>query len=224
MSTFLYMKLLESAPARYDRGIRMLSRGKIGRVYERVAEQAAATGMRVLDLGCGTGAVALACAARGADVVGIDIDAGMLAIARRKGRPSMGSVEWLELGAMEIEDRFPEDAFDAIVSCLTFSELSAEEQSYVLAVLYSRLRPGGTIVIADEVLPRTWARRLRYRLGRLPVALLTFALTQTTTRPVDRLAERMCAAGFAAVKEERLPSGAFSIVSGTKREEHRESA
>jgi hypothetical protein len=121
-------------------------------------------------------------------------------------------------------DRFPEDAFDAVASCLTFSELSPEEQSYVLKVLHSRMRPGGTIVIADEVFPRTRARRLWYRLGRLPVALLTFALTQTTTRPIQRLAKRLSEAGFVAVEEERLPSGAFSIVSGVKEEVHRESA
>ncbi len=223
MSTFLYMRLLESTPARYDRGIRMLSGGKIGRVYERVAEQVAARGKRVLDIGCGTGGVALACAARGADVVGIDINPGMLEIAQAKSCPPAGSVEWLELGAMEIEDRFPEDAFDAVAACLMFSELSCEEQSYVLKVVYSRLRPGGTIVIADEVLPRTRARRLWYRAGRLPVALFTFALTQTTTRPVQRLAERLREAGFVTVEEERLSSGAFSIVSGVK-EEHRESA
>jgi demethylmenaquinone methyltransferase/2-methoxy-6-polyprenyl-1,4-benzoquinol methylase len=224
MSTFLYMKLLESAPARYDRGIRILSRGKIGRVYEHLAERVAARGKRVLDVGCGTGAVALACAARGADVVGIDINPGMLEIARTKRCPSAGSVEWLELSAMEIEDRFPEDSFDAVASCLTFSELSPEEQSYVLRVLHSRLRARGTIVIADEVLPRTRARRLRYRLRRLPVALLTFALAQTTTRPVERLAERLSEAGFATVEEERPSSAAFSIVSGVKEGGQRESA
>jgi demethylmenaquinone methyltransferase/2-methoxy-6-polyprenyl-1,4-benzoquinol methylase len=202
----------------------MLSGGKIGRVYERLAEQVAARGKRVLDIGCGTGGVALACAARGADVVGIDISPGMLEVARTKRCPPGGSVEWLELGAMEIEDRFPEDGFDAVASCLTFSELSSEEQSYVLKVVYSRLQPGGTIVIADEVLPRTRARRLWYRARRLPVALVTFALTQTTTRPVQRLAERLREAGFVTVGEERLSSGAFSIVSGVKGEEHRESA
>jgi ubiquinone/menaquinone biosynthesis C-methylase UbiE len=224
MSTFLYMKLLESTPARYDRGIRMLSGGKIGRVYERLAELVAARGKYVLDIGCGTGGVALACAARGADVVGIDINPEMLEIAQTKRRPSAGSVEWLELGAMEIEDRFPENAFDAAVSCLMFSELSREEQSYVLEVVHSRLRPGGMIVLADEVLPRTPARRLWYRVGRLPVALLTFALTQTTTRPVQRLAERVREAGFVTVEEERLSFGAFAIVSAVKGKEHRESA
>ena len=38
MSSFVWMKVLESAPERYDRGIRMLSGGHIEEVYQRIAE------------------------------------------------------------------------------------------------------------------------------------------------------------------------------------------
>jgi len=38
----------------------------------------------VLDAGCGTGRVAIELARRGLDVVGVDLDAAMLAVARRK--------------------------------------------------------------------------------------------------------------------------------------------
>ena len=72
MSTYVLMKVLESTPERYDRGIRILSGGAIDRVYEEIARRAAAPGRRVLDLGCGTGGVTLTCAARGAAVVGIE--------------------------------------------------------------------------------------------------------------------------------------------------------
>lgn len=41
-------------------------------------------GRRVLDAGCGTGRVAIELAARGYEVVGVDLDAGMLAAARAK--------------------------------------------------------------------------------------------------------------------------------------------
>ncbi len=219
MSSYVFMKILESAPQRYDRGIRMLSGGHIEEIYQRVARRAAAPGARLLDIGCGTGNLSLACAARGANVVGIDINAGMLEVARAKPRPANGSVEWVELGAAEIEDRFAEATFDAIVSCLAFSELGADEQSYVLRIALSRLRPGGTLIIADEVLPPTAAARLRHRLWRWPMALATYALTQTTTHPVRQLAARVRQAGFTEVEESRLPSGAFAIVSARKRKE-----
>jgi demethylmenaquinone methyltransferase/2-methoxy-6-polyprenyl-1,4-benzoquinol methylase len=109
------MKFLESAPERYDRGIQLLSRGRIADVYERIAALAASPGKRVLDLGCGTGGVALACAASGAHVVAVDSNAGMLEIARAKPVPHVlgGDIEWLELGIAEVEDRFGESAFGA---------------------------------------------------------------------------------------------------------------
>jgi len=99
MSSFVWMKVLESAPERYDRGIRMLSGGRIDQVYERMAELVAAPGKRVLDIGCGTGGVSLACAARGAVVTGIDIDAGMLEVARSKALSADTRVDFVELGA-----------------------------------------------------------------------------------------------------------------------------
>ena len=90
MSSFVWMKVLESAPERYDCGIRMLSGGRIAEAYERIAALVAAPGTRILDIGCGTGGVTLACAARGASAIGIDIDAGMLEVARTKPVPSSG--------------------------------------------------------------------------------------------------------------------------------------
>jgi demethylmenaquinone methyltransferase/2-methoxy-6-polyprenyl-1,4-benzoquinol methylase len=212
------MKVLESTPERYDRGILMLSGGHIPEVYRRLAEEVAAPGRRVLDIGCGTGGASFACAARGAKVVGIDIDAGMLEVARRKPAPEGGTVQFIQLGAAEIEDRFRPGSFDAVVSCLAMSELSSEEQRYALHVAYSRLVPGGRIVVADETLPEGALARIAHRLRRLPVAAATYLLTQTTTRPVVGLEGRVREAGFVDVHVERLDQGSFLIVSGRKGE------
>jgi ubiquinone/menaquinone biosynthesis C-methylase UbiE len=216
MSSFVWMKVLESGPERYDHGVRMLSRGRIDDVYRRIAELAAAPGRHVLDVGCGTGGVALACAARGAVVTGIDANAGMLEVARSKPVPAAGSVEWLELGAAEIVDRVPEQSVDAVVSCLVFSELSPDERRYALRTALSRLKPGGHLVIADEVEPRAPTGRLWHRLKRLPVTALTYALTQTTTRPVEDLAALVREAGFEHITEERMWSDSFLVLHATR--------
>jgi ubiquinone/menaquinone biosynthesis C-methylase UbiE len=220
VSSFVWMKFLESAPERYDQGIQLLSRERIGGVYERVADLAASRGKRVLDLGCGTGGVALACAARGAHVVGIDSNAGMLEMARAKPVPDGGGgdVEWLELGIAEVEDQFGEAAFDSIVMCLVFSELSPDEQAYALDLARSRLVPGGHLVIADETLPSSKAERAWYRLRRFPLTAATYLMTQTTTRPVEHLPDRIRDAGFERVEETRLWEDTFTIVRGVRPE------
>jgi ubiquinone/menaquinone biosynthesis C-methylase UbiE len=52
------MRLLESAPARYDAGIRALTFGKADQVRDALAEAAVPSpGARVLEIGCGTGSV-----------------------------------------------------------------------------------------------------------------------------------------------------------------------
>jgi len=220
MSSFVWMKFLESAPERYDRGVELLSRGRIADVYERIAALAAAPGKRVLDLGCGTGGVALACAARGAHVVAIDSNAGMLEIARAKPvrHASGGDVEWLELGIAEVEDRFGEATFDAIVSCLVFSELSADEQAYALDIASSRLVSGGLLVIADETLPASKPQRTWYRVRRLPLLAVTYLLAQATTRPIEHLADRIRDAGFGQVEETRLWEDTFVIAHAVRGE------
>lgn len=218
MSSYVWMKVLESTPERYDRGIRMLSGGLVADVYERIAETVAAPGKRILDVGCGTGGVTLACAARGAHAIGIDIDAGMLEVARGKPVPPEGSVEWLEVGAAEIEDHIAEESVDAVVSCLAMSELSADEQDYALRVALTRLVPGGVLLIADETLPSSGLGRLAYRLRRLPRLVATYVLTQTTTRPVRALAERVRAAGFSDVEETRPWTKSFVLVRGVRGE------
>lgn len=219
MSSYVYMKVLESAPHRYDRGMRWLSGGRIEAIYEAVADCAATPGGRVLDVGCGTGGVALACAARGAHVTGIDVDPEMLDIARARVDAAGeldGRVELRELGAAEIEDAFTPESLDAVVSCLCFSELSPDEQDYALRTALERLRPGGRLVIADEVAPRGVAARWWYRLRRVPLAAVTYALTQTRTRAVDGLATRVAAAGFTDVEERREAGGDFAVVTARR--------
>ena len=54
-------------------------------------------GQRVLDLACGTGTIALALAAEGASVVGMDLSAGMLAEARAKQRAAgLAGCTWVQ--------------------------------------------------------------------------------------------------------------------------------
>ena len=78
----------------------------------RVAE-----GERVLDLACGTGVVARIAAQRAAargQVTGVDLNAGMIAVARSLPHPEGAPIEWLEGSALSIPLR---DAAMSVVLC-----------------------------------------------------------------------------------------------------------
>jgi ubiquinone/menaquinone biosynthesis C-methylase UbiE len=217
--SYVFMKVLESAPRRYDLGIRLLSLGRITRVHQEMAERSVSEGSRALDIGCGTGSLAIACARRGAQVTGIDISPQMLDIARRKVEQAelTDSITLLQMSAIELDEGFEGESFDAIMSSLTFSELSDDEQRFVLHQCQRLLKNGGRLVIADETVPPSWPKRLLHLLVRLPLVVLTYVLTQTTTRAVAKLESKIADAGFEIQWANTSLLGDFRIISAIKR-------
>jgi len=217
--SYVFMKVLESAPRRYDLGIRLLSLGRISRVHREMAERGVSDGKRALDIGCGTGSLAIACARRGAQVTGIDISPHMLDIARRKVEQAelADSITLLQMSAIELDERFEPQSFDTIMSSLTFSELSDDEQRFVLRQCHRLLKDGGRLIIADETVPPSWPRRLLHLLVRLPLVALTYVLTQTTTRAVAHLESKIAHAGFEIEWASASLLGDFKIISAIKR-------
>lgn len=220
MPSFLYMKILESSPERYDRGLEILSRGRIGKVYERISAEVSGKGKEILDMGCGTGNLSMACAEIGAKVTGIDINSGMLEIAGKKvaGSGLEERLSYREMGVAEMRSAFGAGTFDGCVSCLAFSEMTAGEQSYAIESAYYLLRPGGMLVIADEVLPSSLARRIINSLLNFPMKLIAYILTQSTTRPLGDIVPDFKRAGFEKIESERLWNDTFLIVKGRKGE------
>jgi ubiquinone/menaquinone biosynthesis C-methylase UbiE len=196
----VFMKWLETSPKAYDRGIRILTLGRIRRVKEVIVNTYVQAGTRVLEIGCGTGTLTAMMAARGAEVTAIDAAPAMLAEAKKKV-VAEGLEERVTLKHMDatlIGERFPAAAFDLIVSTLVFSELSADEQRYVLQACQKLLAPGGRLLIADEVIPAGALRRLLFYLVRLPLTLLTWLLTRTTTTALRGFEPLLGQAGFQA--------------------------
>lgn len=209
------MRLLESAPDRYDLGIRLLSLGRIDRVYAQAAQLA--RGEDVLDLGCGTGTLTSRLARPGVRVTGVELSPEMLAVARRKISPDSG-VRWVQTSAVELIDHFSAESFDTIVSILMFSELSDSEQRLVLRQCMSLLRPGGRLIVADEVRPSSLLRRALHGIVRAPLAAITYALTQANTSPVSDLRHKVVEAGYSVMLEESSRLGDFALLEAGKRE------
>lgn len=217
--SYVFMKVLESAPRRYDLGIRLLSFGHIDKVHRRIAEKFAAEGVRVLDIGCGTGSLAVVLARRGARVTGIDVSPQMLDIARRKVEQAglEEGVTLLQMSAIDLDERLDASSFDLITGTLLFSELSDDEQRFVLRQCHRLLVEGGRLVIADETVPPSWPKRLLHLLVRLPLLVVTYILTQTTTHAVRDLESKIAAAGFQIDWKEATLLGDFQTVAALRR-------
>lgn len=65
--SYVLMKILESAPSRYDRGINLITLGRVNKAYDQLASRIK-DGWNVLDIGCGTDAMALRAAQHGAQL------------------------------------------------------------------------------------------------------------------------------------------------------------
>lgn len=214
MSTYVLMKILESNPSRYDCGIRLLTLGSVDRAYDRLLSPLRPDDT-ILDIGCGTGALTLRAARRGAHVRGMDINTGMLEIAGRRVDESGLSdrVELVNRGIAEL-DAERSESYDAVMSGLCFSELSDDELRFTLREARRILKPGGYLLIADEVRPDSPPLRLIYMLLRLPLLLLAYLLTQTTTRTIQNLPEKISSAGFRVVTYHKNFFGSFGELVG----------
>jgi demethylmenaquinone methyltransferase/2-methoxy-6-polyprenyl-1,4-benzoquinol methylase len=193
---YVLMRILESAPGRYDKGLRVLTFGRLESAYDRLVSHVKA-GQRVLDLGCGTGALALRSAARGASGKGIDVNSQMLEIARQKAEDAglADTVHFCEMGVAELDNEEP-DFYDVVMSGLCFSELTADELTYALEQAMRILKPGGLLLLADEVVPGSLAKRLLNSVIRVPLAIIAYVWTQTTTQAVSDLPQKVEGVGF----------------------------
>ena len=116
-------------------------------------------GERVLDLCCGTGDIALASAARGAEVLGLDFSAPMLAIAQRRSGKIIGPVGTRPVGWLQADaENLPlaDDSFDLVTVGYGLRNLSSWERG--LAGMFRVARPGGRLLVLDFGKPenRLW--------------------------------------------------------------------
>jgi ubiquinone/menaquinone biosynthesis C-methylase UbiE len=104
----------------------------------------------VVDVGCGTGTLAIALATDGADVVGVDGDAEVLALARAK--PGADAVQWRKGLATALP--LASASADRVVMSLLLHHLDAGAKRAALAEAVRVLRPGGRLHVADWGRPR----------------------------------------------------------------------
>jgi SAM-dependent methyltransferase len=212
----VFMKWLETKPGDYDRGIQLLTLGRLQPLKERIAADYVSQRpeAHVLEIGCGTGTLALMMAARGAHVTAVDASPLMLAEAIRQAEEAglADNVAFRQLDVTELANHLEPASFDVIVSTLAFSEFLPEVRRYALQEAASLLKPGGWLLIGDEVVPDGIWARLVHRLVRLPLVIITWLLTRATTTPLDHFSQTLAEAGFIPSVLESHLGGSLQLI------------
>jgi ubiquinone/menaquinone biosynthesis C-methylase UbiE len=134
------------------------------RIFKRqlIAQAAVREGMRVLDLGCGTGTlgIELKRTVPGAVVTGIDADERMLARAARKAARAGLEVGWQRARAERLPH--PDASFERVLSSLFFHHLRPNEKRAALREAHRVLAPAGELHVADWGKPNPVLRLMFY--------------------------------------------------------------
>ncbi len=110
-----------------------------------VAFAAVSPGERVLDVGTGTGVVALTAARVGARVTALDLTPELLAQARDNAQiAGLDAITWSEGDAESLP--YPDASFDVVLS--QFGHMFAPRPEVAVAEMRRVLRPGGRVVFA----------------------------------------------------------------------------
>jgi ubiquinone/menaquinone biosynthesis C-methylase UbiE len=131
------------------------------RFKSRLIEQAEIrAGQHVLDVGCGTGTLAVMVkrAQPGAEVAGLDADPRMLNVARAKAVKAGLTVRFDQGLASELP--YPDESFDRVLSSLMIHHLKTPDKERMAREVRRILKPGGRLHIVDFGEPRTFYGKL----------------------------------------------------------------
>ena len=153
-------------------------------------------GMDVLDLGCGDGTTALPEAERGANVLGVDIAANLVAAGNDRARAAgLDNVRFQEGDASNLEG-IADESFDLVVSI--FGAMFAPRPFDVASEMVRVTRPGGRIVMGNWIPgdPTLVAQILKTSAAFAPPPPEGF-VSPVTWGLEDNVRERFGAAGIA---------------------------
>jgi len=163
-------------------------------------------GERVVDVGCGTGAVARQAAprvGREGEVVAVDINPAMLAVGRSLPAPEGAPIDWREGSAMALP--LPDASFD--LALCQHGLQYFPERAAALREMRRVLAPGGRAAICvwrsleHNPLSRLLQESIARRLNSTPLALFP----ATALGDADALREMLVSAGFGDVSVVEQP-------------------
>jgi len=159
-----------------------------------VGELGITDGLQVLDLGCGDGTTALPAAQLGADVLGVDIAANLVAAGNARAQAlGLANCRFQEGDASDLHE-LSDESFDLVVSI--FGAMFAPRPFDVAKEMVRVTRPGGRIVMGNWIPndPTLVAQILRISASYSPPPPEGF-VSPMTWGVEDEVIERFTAAG-----------------------------
>ncbi len=150
------MEIFDKSAADYDSWYR----SKMGAYVDQVETDLVMSyldirpGMKVLDLGCGTGNFSIKLAEKGCQVLGVDISQEMLAIAREKAEAKGLAIDFRQMDLMDLN--LNDGEFDLALTVTAFEFIEDIEGAF--REIYRTVRPGGRILIGTINKDSAWGR------------------------------------------------------------------
>jgi SAM-dependent methyltransferase len=131
----------------YDPFVALTTRER--RFKRRLLRAARISGGRILDMGCGTGTLSVWAkeAHPATEVVGVDGDAEILKIARKKAERAGVEVRFDRAMAHDLP--YPDASFQRVLSSLLFHHLDHDGKGHAVREVFRVLEPGGELLVAD---------------------------------------------------------------------------
>ena len=227
--------MFNAIPKRYDLINKLMTWGLDKRWRNLAARECIGTGpRRVLDLGCGTGDLAINIVQRAKSylaVDGLDYSPGMLEVARRKAEAAVGRSRITFTQAEAASLPFNNEYFDSVGISFAFRNLTYRNPiaSFHLAEIFRVLTDGGRLVVVESSQPKSrfvrwwfhlYLRTYVYWTGRLlsgnPGAYRY--LTESARRffEPEEVVEMLKKAGFREVSYRPLLLGAAGLIVAVK--------
>jgi len=166
-------------------------------------------GMKLLDVGCGTGNLLISLHSRipGVQLFGIDIDPEMISISRNKMDLAglNGSVKLIQSSADVLP--FEPESLDRVVSSLALHHLPAETRRKHLKRSFEILKPGGSLHVMDWGKPVS----LLQHVGAT-FEILTDGYSCFSDSLRGKIPERIAEAGFVEIQEYNTRNETFGTL------------